>query len=602
MGFDFEKDINYQNFKTSLRKNLCGELDTDSIGEEAVLCGWVNSRRDHGKLIFIDLRDFSGIIQLVFDPSVNKESYNLAKEARGEYVLRVSGKVRKRSEETINYDLKTGQIEVAVNDAEILDKSKTPPFMLNERDKVEETHRLKYRYIDLRTLQMQKNIRLRHKVTSATRNYLNGKGFLEIETPILAKSTPEGARDFLVPSRLNPGKFYALPQSPQLFKQILMFSGFDRCYQIARCFRDEDLRADRQPEFTQIDLEMSFVEPIDVMKTIEEMLAEIFRKVLGTEIEKPFKRISWQESMETYGTDKPDLRFGLEINDISEIFEGTEFKIFKGVLKNKGVIKSIVVDNYQDFSRNELDNLIKIARDCGAGGLVWMKVEKDQLESPIAKFLKEEEKKALIKQLNLKDKNLLIIVADDFLITCKTLGTIRGHIAKKLNMAKKGFKLVWVDNFPLFELDQKLNRISPVHHPFTMPSQETIKFLEDEPLKVKSLAYDIVLNGEEIGGGSIRINDLDLQNKIFELLRMDKKTIEENFGFFIKSLEYGIPPHGGIALGLDRLVMLLGNLESIRDVIAFPKTQSAICMLTDSPSPVTREQLKEVNIDLTSEE
>ncbi|MGM0367233.1 MAG: aspartate--tRNA ligase [Actinomycetota bacterium] len=602
MGFDFEKDINYQNFKTSLRKNLCGELDTDSIGGEAVLCGWVNSRRDHGKLIFIDLRDFSGIIQLVFDPSVNKESYNLAKEVRNEYVLRVNGKVRKRSEETINYDLKTGQIEVAVNGAEILDKSKTPPFMLNERDKVEETHRLKYRYIDLRTLQMQKNIRLRHKVTSATRNYLNGKGFLEIETPILAKSTPEGARDFLVPSRLNPGKFYALPQSPQLFKQILMFSGFDRCYQIARCFRDEDLRADRQPEFTQIDLEMSFVEPVDVMETIEEMLAEIFRKVLGTEIEKPFKRISWQESMETYGTDKPDLRFGLEINDISDIFKDTEFKIFRGVLKNKGVIKSIVVDNYQDFSRNELDNLIKIAKDCGAGGLVWMKVEKGQLESPIAKFLKEEEKKALIRQLDLKDKNLLIIVADDFLITCKTLGTIRGHIAKKLNMAKEGFKLIWVDDFPLFELDQKLNRISPVHHPFTMPSQETIKFLEDEPLKVKSLAYDIVLNGEEIGGGSIRINDLDLQNKIFKLLKMDKKTIEENFGFFINSLRFGIPPHGGIALGLDRLVMLLGNLESIRDVIAFPKTQSAVCMLTNSPSPVTREQLKDVNIDLTLEE
>ncbi len=599
MGFNFEKYINYKNFKTGLRKNLCGELKKDDIGSETVLCGWVNNRRDHGKLIFIDLRDFSGIIQLVFDPNIDKKPYDIAKKVRSEYVLRIKGKVRKRSEETINYDLKTGQIEIAVTDIEILDKSKTPPFMLNERDKVEETHRLKYRYIDLRTDQMQNNLRLRHVVISETRDFLSGKGFLEIDTPILAKSTPEGARDFLVPSRLNPGRFYALPQSPQLFKQILMFSGFDRCYQIAKCFRDEDLRADRQPEFTQIDLEMSFVKPEDVMGVIEGMLVSIFKKVLDIKIDRPFKKISWRESMENYGTDKPDLRFGLEINDISEIFINTDFKIFENVLKNKGVVKSIVVDDYEKFSRNELDNLIEIAKDCGAGGLVWMKGEKDKLDSPVSKFLKNEEKNALIKSLNLKDKNLLIIVADKFLKTCKTLGVIRNHLAKKLGLVRSGFELVWVDDFPLFEWDEKIGCLSPMHHPFTKPSENTLKFLEEDSLKVKSLAYDIVLNGEEIGGGSVRINDLKLQNKIFKMLNMNDKEIEENFGFFIKALEYGIPPHGGIALGLDRLVMILGGLSSIRDVIAFPKTQSAICMLTNSPSGVKKEQLDEVNIDLT---
>jgi len=599
MPFDVMKNADYSAYRTSCRTNLCGQLDKTFVEKDVSLCGWVNSRRDHGKLIFIDLRDFSGIVQLVFDPAHSSKAYHLAKKTRNEYVLKVKGRVRKRSKETVNKELKTGEIEVSVEDIQILNNSKTPPFLLNEREKVDEITRLKYRYIDLRTEQMQTNLRLRHFVTAEARNFLNSKGFLEIETPILAKSTPEGARDFLVPSRLNPRKFYALPQSPQLFKQILMFSGFDRVYQIARCFRDEDLRADRQPEFTQIDLEMTFVQAEDVINIIEQLLCTVFKNVLGINIKSPFKRITWQQSMETYGTDKPDLRFSLHLKDISEVFADTEFKIFKKVLQNGGCIKCLVVDGAQSFSRKDLDQLVEMAKSCGAGGLVWAKVDSSlNFQSPVSKFLSDKQKKELINKLNLKENSLLIIVADNFLVTCNTLGSIRKHLAKKLNLLKEGFKPLWVYDFPLFEWDQKNNCLSPMHHPFTSPSPDTVHMLQQDPLKVKSQAYDIVLNGEEVGGGSIRINDLKLQKKIFNLLNLSEKMIEQNFGFFIKSLEYGIPPHGGIALGMDRLVMLLGRLENIRDVIAFPKTQSAVCMLTDSPSMVTEEQLSEVHIDL----
>jgi len=589
-------------FRTRMRTDLCGKINKDFDGMEVTLSGWVNRNRDHGKLIFIDLRDFSGVVQLIFDSKINKKSYEEARNLRSEYVIMVRGKVRGRSEDTINPSIPTGEIEVVVKEINVLGTSKTPPFMLEDRKKVEENTRLKYRYIDLRTEEMQKNLRLRHNITSAVREYFNSKGFLEIETPIMAKSTPEGARDFLVPSRLNPGKFYALPQSPQLFKQILMFSGFDRCYQIARCFRDEDLRADRQPEFTQIDMEMTFVEVEDVIEIVESLFCSIFRDVFNKKIDLPFKRLSWKDSMENYGTDKPDLRFGLVLKDISDVFRESELKIFKNALNSdEGCIKSIVVDDSTTLTRKELDDIVELAKKSGAGGLAWIKVDSDMvLQSPIAKFISEKEKKGLISTLNLKKNNLILIVADKFTVACRTLGIIRKHLGGKLKLIDgDNLNFVWVYDFPLFEWDDNEKRLSPVHHPFTKPDKETIGYLEKEPLKVKSEAYDIVLNGEEIGGGSIRINDRNLQKKIFKLLDIDEKRIKENFGFFIEALEYGAPPHGGIALGMDRLVMLLGGLDSIREVMAFPKTQSAMCMLTGSPSSVTEEQLKEAYIDIS---
>jgi len=591
-------------YKTRMRTNLCGEINKEFAGKEVTLSGWVGRRRDHGKLIFLDLRDFSGIVQLVLNPNINKIPYTIAKDVRSEYVIKISGKVTNRSKDTINPSIPTGEVEIVVKDIKIFSKAKTPPFLLEDRNKVEENTRLKYRYIDLRTRQMQENIRLRHNVTDATRKYFNSKGFLEIETPIIAKSTPEGARDFLVPSRMNPGKFYALPQSPQLFKQILMFSGFDRCYQIARCFRDEDLRADRQPEFTQIDMEMTFVEADDVMEIMEGLFSHIFKEVFNEKIKLPFKRIRWKDSMEMYGTDKPDLRFDLPIKDISSLFRNSEIKIFKDVLKNNGCIKSIVVSDYLDFTRKELDHLVEMARKCGSGGLLWIKVDENMnLQSPISKFLSNTEKEGLIKALSLKEKNLLLIVADKFITASQTLSMIRKHLACKLKLIREDeFNFVWVYDFPLFEWDENEKRITPVHHPFTKPDENTAGYLDSEPLKVNSMAYDIVLNGEEIGGGSIRINDVNLQKKVFKILKLDEKKIRENFGFFIRALDYGAPPHGGIAIGMDRLIMLMAKVESIREVIAFPKTQSAICMLTDSPSSVTDEQLKEVSINIIEED
>ncbi len=592
-------------FKTGMRTNLCGEINKEFKGREVTLSGWVNKRRDHGKLIFLDLRDFSGIVQLIFNPNINKNSYNTAKDIRSEYVIRINGKVRMRSKDTVNPSIPTGEIEIVVKDIIILGRSKTPPFMLEDRNKIEENTRLKYRYIDLRTRQMQENIRLRHNIAEATRKYFNSKGFLEIETPIMAKSTPEGARDFLVPSRMNPGKFYALPQSPQLFKQILMFSGFDRCYQIARCFRDEDLRADRQPEFTQIDLEMSFVEVNDIIGIIEGLFSYIFKEIFNKKLKFPFKRIKWKDSMEIYGTDKPDLRFSLTIKDISNVFKKSEIKIFKDILKNNdGCIKSIVIDDSSNLTRKELDDLVEIAKNNGAGGLAWIKVDENMdFQSPIAKYLSDAEKKDLIKTLSLKKKNLILVVADKFLITCQTLGIIRKYLAEKLKLINQDeFNFVWVYEFPLFEWNENEKRITSVNHPFTKPDENTAGYLDTDPLKVNSQTYDVILNGVELGGGSLRINDASLQKKIFKILNIDEQRIEENFGFFIKAMEYGVPPHGGIGLGFDRLVMLLGKLNNIREVIAFPKTQSAVCMLTGSPSNVTDEQLREVSINVIEED
>jgi aspartyl-tRNA synthetase len=595
------KKEDFKSFTTTLRTNMCGELNKDLIGKKVKLCGWVNKRRDHGKLIFIDLRDFTGLVQAVFDANNNKASYNIAKEIRTEYVISIEGTLKARTEETVNKELVTGDVEVAADSINILSRSKTPPYVLDERDRVDEMSRLKYRYVDLRTEDMQENLRLRHKVTTTTRQYLNSNGFIEVETPILAKSTPEGARDFLVPSRLNPGTFYALPQSPQLYKQILMFSGFDRIYQIARCFRDEDLRADRQPEFTQIDLEMSFVGVNDVIKLIEGLIAKIFTETLDMDLAQPFKRLSWKHSMETYGTDKPDLRFGLEITDLTEIFKNSQFNIFINVLSRKGVIKGLKVDDGSQFTRKDLDDFVDTAKKYGAGGLIWMKVESNNvLNSPVAKFLADDEKQLLIKRLDLKENNLVLIVADQFLKTCSALGALRNQLGYRLNLIDLDvFNFAWVVDFPMFEFDDREKRLSPMHHPFTSPSPDSMELLDMEPLSVKSLAYDIVLNGNEIGGGSIRINDIELQKKVFKILGFDDKRIEDNFGFFLRALQYGAPPHGGIALGMDRLVMILGRLESIREVISFPKTQSAYCMMTESPSVVTEQQLSEVSIKLS---
>jgi len=596
--------MSFSEYNTAMRSNLCGTVDNDLIGKEVKLCGWVNKRRDHGKLIFIDLRDFSGIVQLVFDPTFEKKAYTAGKDIRNEFVIQTVGKVRNREKESVNLAISTGEIEVLVYSIKILATSKAPPFMLGHRDKVDENTRLKYRYIDLRTEKMQKNMRLRHRITTATRKYFNSRGFVDVETPILAKSTPEGARDFLVPSRINPGKFYALPQSPQLFKQTLMFSGFDRIYQIARCFRDEDLRSDRQPEFTQIDLEMTFVEADDVMGTIEGLFKSIFKKVLGKTLKLPFKRITWQESMEKYGSDKPDLRYKLTISDVSEIFSESDFKIFKNAVESGRLVKCLVVSESWNPSRKDLDSLVNIAKVSGAGGLSWIRVCDDlSFQSPIAKFLSEKEIKALISTLNLKPGDLVLMVAENFKTACQALGDLRIHLGDKLKLAKKEiFEFLWVYDFPLFEWNKDENRLTSIHHPFTSPDEKGKKILDAEPLKVKSKSYDIVLNGQEIGGGSIRINDVALQRKVFKLLNIEEKTINRNFGFLIEALSYGAPPHGGIALGMDRLAMLLSQNSTIREVIAFPKTQSAVGLLTGSPSEVSSEQLEDVSIQVLESE
>ncbi len=589
---------NREVFRTAYRSDLCGLLKSENSGQKVLLCGWVGKRRDHGRLIFIDLRDFSGTIQLVFDPSYDKDSYEAAKDIRTEFAIQIEGLIKPRSEETVNKDIPTGSIEVFVDKLIIFNISKTPPFSLDDRENIDEFTRLKYRYIDLRTNEMQHNIRLKNRIMHVTRNFLELYGFVEVETPILGKSTPEGARDFLVPSRLNPNKFYALPQSPQLFKQILMFSGFDRIFQLARCFRDEDLRADRQPEFTQIDLEMSFVRQEDVIQLIEKLIKEIMLKVLEKDINIPFKKLTWHEAMSQYGSDKPDTRFELKIKDISDIFKNSDIKIFKETLQNNGVIKCLCIENSDDFSRKDLDQFVEIAKKNGAGGLLWIKTDENlDFQSPVAKFLSEKEKSDLMSALSLKPKNLLLIISDKFDIACQVLGDLRTIIGAKLKLIDENlFEYLWVYDFPLLEWDKKEKKYKSTHHPFTMPSEETIKYLDEDPLKVKSVSYDIILNGNELGGGSIRINNIDIQKKILKLLNVDLKKAHENFGFFLNAMEYGTPPHGGIALGLDRFAMLLGGLKSIREVIAFPKTQSAFDVMTETPSGVSEDQLKELHI------
>ncbi len=578
-----------------MRTHSCGELKKKDMGKKVTLCGWVQKRRDHGGLIFIDLRDREGITQVVFNPKVSKESHRKAHELRGEYVLSVKGKVSKRPRGTENKSLPTGQIEVLASKLEILNRSKTPPFEVADRAKALEDLRLRYRYLDLRRRPMQKNIMLRHRVAKAIRDFLDRKGFIEIETPILTKSTPEGARDYLVPSRVNPGRFFALPQSPQLFKQMLMVAGFDRYFQIAKCFRDEDLRADRQPEHTQIDLEASFVEPEDIYALIEEMMLYLFKTTLGAKIKRPFPIITYQEAMNRFGSDKPDTRFSLELIDVTGIGKKSDFRIFKKAV----CIKGIRVPKGEKLSLKEIKELTELALVYGAKGLAWFKVTKEGLKSPIAKFFSEKIGSSLIKKMKAEESDLLLFIADKPEIVNEALGQVRLALSKRMGLInKKEYNFLWVIDFPLVEFDEEEKRFKAMHHPFCMPKEEDLGLLKREPLKVRSKTYDLVLNGVELGTGSIRIHDSQLQKRVFRLLGISEKEVSSKFGFFLEALDYGAPPHGGIALGLDRLVMIMAGRETIRDVIAFPKTQRATSLLTGSPSSVTEEQLKELQLKI----
>ncbi|HDW7708019.1 TPA: aspartate--tRNA ligase [Staphylococcus aureus] len=583
----------------SKRTTYCGLVTEAFLGQEITLKGWVNNRRDLGGLIFVDLRDREGIVQVVFNPAFSEEALKIAETVRSEYVVEVQGTVTKRDPETVNPKIKTGQVEVQVTNIKVINKSETPPFSINEENvNVDENIRLKYRYLDLRRQELAQTFKMRHQITRSIRQYLDDEGFFDIETPVLTKSTPEGARDYLVPSRVHDGEFYALPQSPQLFKQLLMISGFDKYYQIVKCFRDEDLRADRQPEFTQVDIEMSFVDQEDVMQMGEEMLKKVVKEVKGVEINGAFPRMTYKEAMRRYGSDKPDTRFEMELIDVSQLGRDMDFKVFKDTVENDGEIKAIVAKGAaEQYTRKDMDALTEFVNIYGTKGLAWVKVVEDGLTGPIGRFFETENVETLLTLTGAEAGDLVMFVADKPNVVAQSLGALRVKLAKELGLIDETkLNFLWVTDWPLLEYDEDAKRYVAAHHPFTSPKEADIAKLGTAPEEAEANAYDIVLNGYELGGGSIRIHDGELQEKMFEVLGFTKEQAQEQFGFLLDAFKYGAPPHGGIALGLDRLVMLLTNRTNLRDTIAFPKTASATCLLTNAPGEVSDKQLEELSL------